>query len=242
MRPYIVFTGPTLPHAEARQHVDAVFLPPAVQGSVVTAVKRYDPGAIVVIDGGFQSEPAIRHREILWALHQGIAVIGAASMGALRAAELFPHMQGVGLAYRWYRRCQLAPDDAVAVLHGPPELDFPALTESLLDLRLTFRAARRRGLIAADGAARLDQAARTLNFRERTLAQVIHTAFPHLDTGKREQLRATLAENSIRQKKKDAQDALRCLRDRTYRPAPDQRTFVLTTAFARDLDDAGLSL
>ena len=50
------------------------------------------PPPILIIDGVFQSEPAVRHKEILWALSLGVPVVGAASMGALRAAELFPHM------------------------------------------------------------------------------------------------------------------------------------------------------
>ncbi len=124
MRPKLVFTGPTLSHAEAQRAADVICLAPAVQGSVVAAVQRYDPAAILIVDGGFQSEPAVRHKEILWAISQGVPVIGAASMGALRAAELHPHMRGVGLVYRWYRRNAFAPDDAVAVLHGPAAADF----------------------------------------------------------------------------------------------------------------------
>ena len=48
------------------------------------------PRQSLIIDGSFQSQPAVRHKEILWALSRGIPVIGAASMGALRAAELYP--------------------------------------------------------------------------------------------------------------------------------------------------------
>ncbi|TIT86320.1 MAG: TfuA domain-containing protein, partial [Mesorhizobium sp.] len=119
MRPRLVFTGPTLSHPEAQQVADVICLPPAVQGSIVAAVQRYDPAAIVIIDGAFQAEPAVRHKEILWAISQAIPVIGAGSMGALRAAELYPYMHGVGLIYRWYRRFAFLPDDAVAVLYGP---------------------------------------------------------------------------------------------------------------------------
>ena len=166
----VVFLGPTLSPAEARDVLDAVYLPPAAQGSIVRAVQRFDPVAILIIDGSFQGEPAVRHKEILWALSRGTPVVGAASMGALRAAELFPHMRGVGLIYRWYRRFAFAPDDAVAVLYGPPEVNSAALTLALVDLLMTFRAAERRGLISHDFRQRLDAAARRLNFRERTMA------------------------------------------------------------------------
>ena len=65
-----------------------IYLPPAEQGSVVRAVRAYQPRAIVLIDGSFGKVPAVRHKEILWALAKGIPVFGRASMGALRAAEL----------------------------------------------------------------------------------------------------------------------------------------------------------
>jgi len=144
----VVFLGPTLRAAEAASILDATYLPPAAQGDVVRAVQRYGPSCIVIIDGAFQSVPAVRHREILWALHKGIPVVGAASMGALRAAELDRHgMVGVGEIYRWYRRFAFAPDDWVAVLHEPVEFGSQPLTIAHVDLRKTVRKARRNGLI-----------------------------------------------------------------------------------------------
>jgi len=44
------------------------------------------------------------HHELLDALEEGVAVFGGASMGALRAAELWQHgMVGVGKIFRAYR-------------------------------------------------------------------------------------------------------------------------------------------
>ena len=81
-----VFTGPTLPPDEARNYLDAVFLPPVSQGDVYrVALKR--PDAIGIIDGYFERVPSVWHKEILWAMKQGIHVFGSASMGALRAVE-----------------------------------------------------------------------------------------------------------------------------------------------------------
>ncbi|WP_198032269.1 TfuA-like protein [Mesorhizobium sp. LNHC252B00] len=155
---------------------DVICLAPAVQGSIIAAVQRYDPAAIVIIDGAFQAEPAVRHKEILWAISQAIPVIGAGSMGALRAAELYPYMHGVGLIYRWYRRFAFLPDDAVAVLYGPKAVNFSPLTHALVDLRMTVRAAWRRNLISTDLSGRLENAARNLNFRERTLSRMVREA------------------------------------------------------------------
>ena len=84
----VVFLGPTLPAAQAEAILDALYLPPAEQGSVVRTVRDFSPSAIVLIDGAFGKVPAVRHKEILWALACGIPVLGAASMGAIRAAEL----------------------------------------------------------------------------------------------------------------------------------------------------------
>src|SRR5437762_3780307 len=86
--PILVFLGPTLRLAEAQAALDAIYLQPAAQGDIVLAAHAFRPRAMVLIDGLFEDRPAVRHKEILWAMAQGIVVIGAASIGALRAAEL----------------------------------------------------------------------------------------------------------------------------------------------------------
>jgi hypothetical protein len=234
----MVFLGPTLTEAEAKKIVDAVILPPAAQGSIVRAVIRYHPSAIVIIDGTFQGEPAVRHKEILWALSRGIPVLGAASMGALRAAELSPHMQGIGLVYRWYRRFAFAPDDAVAVLHGPPDLGSRPFTIAEVDLRMTFRAAERRGAITRDERLRLAAAAAQLNFRDRTIARVAErvAAEGHRRAA---EWTALLSASLVEQKKRDAVQALELVK-RCGLPKPHRVPFTMTAAFARDLEDAGI--
>ncbi|RWQ38391.1 MAG: TfuA domain-containing protein [Mesorhizobium sp.] len=242
MRPKLVFTGPTLSHADALKVVDAVCLPPAVQGSIVSAVQRFDPSAILIIDGGFQAEPAVRHKEILWAIAKGVPVVGAASMGALRAAELFPYMQGVGLIYRWYRRFAFAPDDAVAVLHGPWEVNSAPITHALIDLRMTVRWACRRGFISAEYRTSLERAAQALNFRERTLSRMVGDALSCEGNLVVEKYQEILAAAFVQQKKQDARDALRLLDHGLFKepaPLPD---FQLTVAFFKDLDEAGLEI
>ena len=241
MRPKIVFCGPTQSQAEALETLDAIYLPPAVQGAIVWAVQQFDPAAILVIDGGFQSEPAVRHKEILWAVGRGIPVIGAASMGALRAAELYPYMQGAGLIYRWYRRFSCLPDDAVAGLHGPAEVNFVPLTDALVDLRMTVRAAHRRGAISGELRVKLESAAQRLNFRDRTLARVLSDALPDEDERALKNYNAILSATFVRQKKLDALQGLRLLRDEDFRSAP-LTNLPVTVAFARDLEDAGLTI
>lgn len=234
--PAVVFLGPTLPVAQAKAIADAIYLPPASQGSVMKAVRSYRPHAVLIIDGVFQSEPAVRHKELLWALDQGVCVLGAASMGALRAAELHRFgMTGIGLIYRWFRRYDFTPDDAVAVVHGPPELGSPAETLSLVDLLLTIKRACRGGLL--DGKQRLlfEQAARNLNFRDRTLANVIAAASGGTPS-------AELARHLVEQKKRDAIAALHCLARVNAGGERKQGHFVWTTAFVRDLAHAKIEV
>lgn len=143
----IIFLGPSLCIRDAREILDADYRPPAGQGDLLRAALERPP-AIGLIDGIFKDAPTVRHREILWAMAQGVPIFGASSMGALRAAELAPQgMIGVGLVYRWFRRFPLLPDDAVAVTHGPAELGSPALSDALVDIRRSFSAARRQGAL-----------------------------------------------------------------------------------------------
>lgn len=235
-RPSLVFLGPSLPLAAARAICDAVYLPPAAQGSIISAVQRYEPRAILIIDGIFQSEPAVRHKEILWAIARGVTVIGAASMGALRAAELHRHgMIGMGLIYRWYRRHAFAPDDAVAVLHMPDELGSAAMTLSLIDLVQTLKRAERRGVIDRMERTRLEAAARRLNYRERTLANMVNNASVSVDC-------AMLDRHMVEQKREDTVLALRFLSGVNEMPTNAGRHFIWTTAFVHDLHHARIAL
>ena len=67
-----VLLGPTLTVAEARRHLDAIYLPPAEQGSVFRAVAEHRPAVLAIIDGAFAQRPAVRHKEILWAMARGL--------------------------------------------------------------------------------------------------------------------------------------------------------------------------
>ena len=243
----VVFVGPTVPLDEARAALDALYLPPAAQGAIVRCVLEHEPAAILLIDGVFQGEPTVRHKEILWALSHGVAVYGAASMGALRAAELHPAgMTGVGLIYRWYRRFPLAADDAVAVLHGPAEIGAPALTVSLIDLRFTLRAAERAGLLAPALRQRLERAAIGLNFRDRTFEHVVEAALVGTGAGEAAALRRAaphLPQLMRSQKRHDARAALARLSRDLGTPAANRnigKHFVMTSAFLKDLRDSGI--
>ena len=116
-----VFAGPTISHKEIKQHIDCVCLPPVCHGDILQLLEA-KPIAIGIIDGYFEGAPSVWHKEILYALDQGVHVFGSSSMGALRAAELYPFgMKGVGQIFQWYKEGLIDADDEVAVLHGPEE-------------------------------------------------------------------------------------------------------------------------
>jgi hypothetical protein len=237
----VVFAGPSLPRDAADSAIGFNWRPPAAQGHIIKAVLETRPRAIALIDGVFQSEPAVRHKEILWALSRGILVFGAASMGALRAAELSRFgMIGVGFVYRWYRLCQLAPDDAVAVTHSPVELGCQALSDALIDIRLTLRRARRAGLLSHAQEAYLSGTAHSQHYTERSL----HALIAGAKISGIASIPSELACYARSQKRLDAEQLI-CLLE-TYRKSgiwPVARSvpaFMVTDAFADDLYHAGI--
>ncbi|MBV9280357.1 MAG: TfuA-like protein, partial [Chloroflexi bacterium] len=124
-----IFLGPTLAVEEAQCVLDAVYHPPVSQGDVYRA-SLHHPSAIGIVDGSFEMVPAVWHKEILWAMTRGIHVFGAASMGALRAAELAAFgMEGVGAIFEAYCRGFLEDDDEVAVRHGPAQVGYRSQSE-----------------------------------------------------------------------------------------------------------------
>src|SRR6266566_5098836 len=105
-----VFLGPTMPVSDARAILDASYLPPAGCGDVYRAVMD-GATTIAIVDGFFHLRPAVRHKEIAWALSRGVRVFGAASMGALRAVEMAASgMRGVGRIFEAFCRGDLEDD------------------------------------------------------------------------------------------------------------------------------------
>jgi hypothetical protein len=242
----VVFLGPTLSHREAAAILDAVYLPPAEQGSIVRAVRSHLPQAIVLLDGAFGKVPAVRHKEILWALAQGIPVFGAASMGALRAAELSAFgMRGYGFIHRWYALTPLADDDEVAVAMSPPELGAVPLSEALINMRLTLHRAARAGILAAEERRALEALARNTHFVDRSYSRLVADAHATLDARSADaldRLSGWLPTGAIDRKREDAVGLLARLSSKPglLRQRPLAPPFRLTEAWAYDLDAAGL--
>lgn len=167
MKP-VVFLGPSLSRGEAAALLDADYLPPAAAGDVYTASRRRPP-AIVIIDGYFERVPAVWHKEVLHAIASGIVVYGAASMGALRAAELHGFgMLGVGSIFTRFRDGELEDDDEVAVRHVDASFEYRPISEAMVNLRDGLAAATRAGLLDGSEAARLVTLAKAMFYPTRS--------------------------------------------------------------------------
>lgn len=217
----IVFLGPTLPLVEARNIVDAEFYPPAAQGELFRAARERPP-AILLIDGTFLSSPTVWHKEILWALSEGVPVLGAASLGALRAAELTAFgMIGVGEVFQDYYSAALRADDLVAVQFAPGELAFTPLTDAAVDIAATLEQAVEKQIIGPMLADRIWALVETTHFSQRRwpdlLRAVVHVLPDQTISsgnlpGQLAQLEAWLPAGKTSVKAKDAEAALAVLK------------------------------
>ena len=214
MKP-IVFLGPTLATPIARRELDAVYLPPAAQGDVYQAA-RQQPVAIGIIDGFFERLPAVWHKEILWAIQNGIRVFGAASMGALRAAELSTFgMEGVGRIFRAFRDGLLEDDDEVAVAHADAEAGYRVASEAMVNVRWTIEAAISQQVISEATGAIVLRAAKDLFYADRTYSAILEAALERgADSAAIAALEPWLVRGRVDQKAIDAREMLGCMRQR----------------------------
>jgi hypothetical protein len=221
-----VFVGPTLRREEVRAACDAVCLPPVAQGDVYR-VARARPRAIGIIDGYFGGAPAVWHKEILWALSRGISVFGSASMGALRAAELHTFgMRGVGRIFEAFRDGILEDDDEVAVVHGPAEIGYVAVSESMVNIRATLARAAHESVVSAGSHPVIEKAAKSLFFPQRNWAAIIEAAATlGVEKAELAALHDWLSSGRIDQKRADALAMLANIQMMLAQPTPSQPDF-----------------
>ncbi|MFF3404323.1 TfuA-like protein [Streptomyces sp. NPDC002659] len=173
-----VFLGPSLPAQERQMWArdpSMQVLPPVAAGDLLRLPAQ--AGDVVgIADGLFRGQAPVRHKEILHLLDRGVRVHGAASMGALRAAELEAFgMVGHGRIFRDYRAGTLVADDEVALLHGTAEEDYQPYTEALVNVRHALAGAVAVGIISTRVAEAVIAAGRRLPFTERTRHAILAT-------------------------------------------------------------------
>ena len=153
-----IFLGPTRP---SNIPADADLRPPAQQGDIAAAALE-GPDTILLIDGLFHQSLAPWHKEILFAIEQGCRVIGAGSLGALRAVECARYgAEPVGIIAGWYADECCTDDADVALAHGHAEDGYRPLSIPLVNLRATAEA-------HIDEAGHILAVARSIYYPERT--------------------------------------------------------------------------
>lgn len=237
-----VFTGPTLSAAEASQALDAVYSPPATQGSVFQAACKR-PRVIAIIDGRFESVPSIWHKEILWAMDQGIHVFGSASMGALRAAELAAFgMVGVGKVFASYASGELEDDDEVAVAHTGGAQGYAAASDAMVNIRATLASAASAQVISAQSKQILETLAKEMFYADRSFYALLSRSAGRIPDLEHQAFADWLPRGRVDQKRDDAIAMLREIREFLETdPAPKQAqfTFQNTSAWERVLRTQG---
>jgi hypothetical protein len=217
----VVFLGPTLRVIDARRELDATYLPPAAAGDVYRVASQR-PIAIGIIDGLFERTPSIWHKEILWAMSEGVHVFGAASMGALRAGELAPFgMEGFGEIYDSVRSGELTDDDEVAVAHAGAEHDHRPTSEAMVNIRATLARAAHVRVLSEPTAKAISFAAKRLFYADRSYERALAEA---ADAGVSDTeiraFRAWLPDGRVDAKRRDAIALLQRIRARVAAGLP----------------------
>jgi TfuA protein len=170
----VVFLGPSLSRDRAEQILEADYRPPAKRGDIYRAAKE-EARIILLIDGVFFQECSVAHKEVIYALETGAKVLGASSMGALRASELDIYgMEGIGRIYQAYKSGHLVSDDEVALVFDP--FSWEPRSEPLVNIRFNLDLAWQMGVISASCKDKLFHCAQARYFPDRTYERMLSDA------------------------------------------------------------------
>jgi TfuA protein len=165
MRDTVVYLGPSLSRLEASSILQADYLPPICRGDLAKLPKGTK--TVGIIDGEFYQNLAVSSKEILTVLDRGIKVFGAASMGALRAAETYMFgTVGVGEIFVMFRDGTLDGDDEVALVYDPQS--YRQLSEPLVNIRRALKMALAEGAINEEEMNRLLSQMKSCYFPDRS--------------------------------------------------------------------------
>lgn len=227
----VVFVGPTVPDAGAL-YPDITILPPARQGDLLRSVLA-GANVIGLVDGYFEYVPSVWHKEILYALSKGCQVLGAASMGALRAAECAPFgMIPVGTIAHEYLDGARVDDSDVAQSHAPAELNYLPLSQPQVNIEATLSHLFKSGEMTESEHGTILEANSRLFFKDRTWKAIFHLA--RLPDEKRAlELLQLITKRAINQKRRDAcilMENVSAMTDARQAP-PENWAFETTVSF-----------
>jgi hypothetical protein len=170
----IVYLGPTLNREEASKILDADYRDPAKKGdflrlSLTSDEKKY----VGFIDGVFLHDYPPSPIEVYHlATRKNIELIGASSLGALRAVELEKFgMKGIGKIFQLFKNGILNADDEVAVTFVRDKNILQS--EALIDIRFNLFLAYKKGIITKQTKKRFVKIAKNIYFPFRNYDDII---------------------------------------------------------------------
>lgn len=206
----IIYTGLSLPFDEAKEILDShgdvevIYKRPIKRGDLGHDMKE-NPDIIGIIDGVFHQNSSVGHKEILNVINKGVTVVGASSMGALRASELDTlGMTGIGYVYNQYATGKVTSDDDVAVMLDSESLQ--ALSEPLINMDYVFTNAVKENVITESQKNELIKIAKSTFYPKRNYAQTLNSS--SLDDECKSQL-INFIRTSADIKKEDAKELIR---------------------------------
>jgi TfuA protein len=159
-----VFVGPSIrsDHRPNLPHIE--FVPPIRRGDL-SAFTNFD--VVVILDGEFNQSLSVSPKEILRAVNGGQRIIGASSMGALRASELHAFgMRGVGWVFERFAQSPVRRDDDVAMTYDP--FTMAPVTVPMVNVIYWMELAVSGALISARESRAVVSAARKIFFADRS--------------------------------------------------------------------------
>lgn len=202
----VIYTGLSISFEEAENILKAEYKPPIKRGDLTKLLQQRDDVEIIgIIDGVFHQSPAVAHKEILQALDNDIIVVGGASMGALRACELYPYgMRGVGTIFSDYKNGAIDSDDDVAVSFNPET--YQQMSESWINMKYNFQMARDDGIISDQEKDDLLEISKNTYYPKRSFEYTVKKS--SLDAEKQKQLLEYIKDKDFDIKYEDAKKVI----------------------------------
>ena len=211
----IVYLGPTLNREEASKILDADYRDPAKKGDFLRLSHASDEKKYVgFIDGVFLHDYHPSPIEVYHlATRKNIELIGASSLGALRAVELEKFgMKGIGKIFQLFKNGILDADDEVAVTFVRDKNILQS--EALIDIRFNLFLAYKKGIITNQTKKRSVKIAKNIYFPFRNYDDIIRLTqeqFPSIHD-ELENFRDYILKNRDSLKARDAKKLLRYLK------------------------------
>lgn len=211
----IVYLGPTLSREEAIKILDADYRDPAKKGDFLMLSRDSDEKKYVgFVDGVFLHDYPPSPIEVYHlATRKNIELIGASSLGALRAVELEKFgMKGIGKIFQLYKNGIINADDEVAVTFVRENNILQS--EAMIDIRFNLFLAYKKGIITNQTKKRFAKIAKNIYFPFRNYEDIIkltHQQFPSI-YNELERFRSYILKNRDSLKARDAIKLLKYLK------------------------------